>query len=330
MLKQEAVLFKLFYILQNEKVYKSVLKTFKQMKKTIIYLITAILLISSAYAACYDSDDGPKNLNTPARYLGIDGFVTKGNTTYYDSCVTRNNGVEINSSNWVREYYCDNDEVKYRDYFCPTYYYVECLTVHKAAACDDYSGPSDYNETSVNASSTNNTTNTTNSSNNSSGSSESNNSSNATITPDTCGNDKVDLGEDCDPPGKNCYTSAFQEGICDFSCLCDSSMTRDMFNRLNQTINEDKEEQDEDNSSVIAFSMNNSEESDVNSGANAFSENKTPEITGAFVADPIDDLIKEAKKPPENFEDSWGIKFTSAVTSVVMLGWNLLISLIGG
>lgn len=300
------------------------------MKKIILLYIISILLASFAYADCFDSDDGPKNLNTPARYLGIDGFVTKENTTYYDSCVTRNNGIEVNSSNWVREYYCDNDEVKFRDYFCPTYYYVECLTVHKAAACDDYSGPSDYNETSINASSTNNTSSTTNSSNNTNSSSNSNNSSNTAIIPDTCGNQKVDLREDCDPPGKTCYTSAFQEGICDFSCLCDSSMTRDMFDRLNQTINQDAEEQDEDNSSVIAFSINDTKENTADSSVKVFSENKTPEITGSFVADPINDLIKEAKEPPENFEDSWGIKITSAITSVVMVGWNLLMGLIGG
>jgi hypothetical protein len=288
------------------------------MKKILLYSMMAILLLSLAHADCYDSDDGPKNLDTPARYLGIDGFVTEGNNTYYDVCVTRNNGVEINSSNWVREYYCDNNQMESRDYFCPTYYYTECLTVHKAAACDDYRGPSDYNETSANTTSTTNTTNTTTTT------TQTNTASNTT-TSINCGDKKVELGEKCDPPGKNCYTDAFQEGICDFSCSCDSSMTRDMFNRLNQTLTEEKEEETND-SSIITFTVNDTKDDTTK----IISKNSTPQITGALVLDPIDDLIKKAKEPPKDFSDSFGIKITSAVTTAVMSIWNLIMNLIGG
>jgi len=287
------------------------------MKKIILYITLAILIASFAHADCYDSDDGPKNLNTPARYLGIDGFVTEGNNTYYDSCVTRNGGVETNDSNWIREYYCDNGRMDYEDYFCPNYYYVECLTVHKAAACDDYSGPADYNETTQTNTTNTTTTNTTNTT--------SNTSFTNTSTSVNCGDKKVELGEDCDPPGKNCYTKSFNEGICDFSCTCDSSMTRDMFNRLNQTLNEEKEAEDD---AVITFTVNKTEENKTE--VVTIKENKTTELTGAITADPINDLIKDAKEPPQDFSDSFGIKITSAITSVVMSIWNLIMGLIGG
>ena len=285
------------------------------MKKIILFYIVAILLASFAYADCYDSDDGPKNLNTPARYLGSDGFVTEGNNTYYDSCITRKGGVEINDSNWIREYYCDNGRMDYEDYFCPDHHYVECLTFNKAAACDDYRGPADYNETTTQT----NTTNTTNTTANTTSSTQPTNT-----TPVNCGDKKVELGEDCDPPGKNCYTPAFQEGICDFSCTCDSSMTRDMFNRLNQTLNEEKAEDD----AVITFTVNETKENKTE--VVTIKENKTSEITAAVTADPINDLIKDAKEPPQDFSDSFGIKITSAITSVVMSVWNLIMGLIGG
>ena len=300
----------------HQKIYKLVLKTFKQMKKISLYFVLAVILVSSVYASCYDSDDGPKNLDQPARYIGADGFVTKGNTTYYDSCINRQGGNEVNDSNWIREYFCDeNGDVDYVDYFCPSYNYVECLTFHKAAACDDYSGPADYNETNTSITTTN-TTNTT---------------SNNTVTnttaaiPLNCGDGKVNLDEDCDPPGKACYTKSFLSGICNFNCVCDSSLTLDLFKKLNNTLNQEEFIETPEIASVTFETEDEIEDLFV-----AESNNSVPEITGSAVVDPIDVLIKQAKEPPENFEDSFGIKITSAITSGVMVVWNLVMTLIGG
>ncbi|MBW3001901.1 hypothetical protein KY338_01930 [Candidatus Woesearchaeota archaeon] len=286
-------------------------------KQVLIYTIITILLAVFASAACYDSDDGPQNLDTPARYLGMDGFVTVGNTTYYDSCVNRQGGNEVNDSNWIREYYCDdNGDVAYEDYFCPSYYYVECLTFHKAAACDDYSGPSDYNET--NASSSANTTNATNTT--------ANNQTNTTTTPVNCGDNKVEFGEECDPPGKNCYTKAATKGVCDFNCACDPALTPELFKSLNRTLNQEK---DTEVTSSVNFEIENITQETVVEEVKEV-KNTTPAITGGITIDPINDLIKEAKQPGEDFSDSFGIKITSAITKAVMGVWNILMNLIGG
>jgi hypothetical protein len=291
------------------------------MKKLALYTVLALLLVCSAYAACYDSDDGPKNLNTPARYLGIDGFVTEGNTTYYDVCVSRKGGSELEDSLWIREYYCDsNGNVDYEDYFCPSHYYVECLTFNKAAACDDYSGPDDYNETSA-------TTNTTNNTNTTAVNNQTN-ASNVTAISLNCGDGKVNNGEDCDPPGKTCYTKSFLDGVCDFNCLCDASLTPELFKRLNQSLHE--EEDDEDTgTATVSFAVNQTKEEAKD--ASESTKNTSAGITGAAVAaDPIDSLLKEARAPSEDFSDSIGIKITSAITDFVMGFWNILMNMIGG
>ncbi|MBD3304071.1 hypothetical protein GF343_02920 [Candidatus Woesearchaeota archaeon] len=290
------------------------------MKKTMLYSVLFILLSLSVSAACYDSDDGPENLATPARYLGIDGFVTQGNTTYYDSCISRKGGTEMDDSLWIREYYCDNNsDVAFEDYFCPGHYYVECLTVHKAAACDDYSGPADYNETSaVNTTNTTNTTAPVNSSNTTS------NQSSTTIKPVNCGDYKVEFGEECDPPGNDCYTKALTKGVCDFNCICDPSLTPELFKSLNRSVNQ--EDSSNEITASATFEANDSDSEPVVKEA----KNTSSGITGGITIDPVADLIKEAKKPSEDFSDSIGIKITSAITSAVMSIWNILMSAIGG
>lgn len=294
------------------------------MKKLVLYSVLALLLVCTAYADCYDSDDGPKNLDTPARYLGIDGFVTEGNTTYYDSCLTRKGGIVQDDGNWIREYYCNSSgSMAYKDYFCPSYYYVECLKINKAAACDAYSGPSDYNETSTTA----NTTNITNSTSttNTTASNNQTNSSNVAAAPLNCGDGKVNNGEDCDPPGKKCYTKSFLEGVCDFNCLCDPSLTPSLFKRLNSSLNEEEEN---DTAAVVTFEVNQTEKKTEEKSEST--KNASSAITGSAVADPIDNLLKEARAPSEDFSDSIGIKITSAITDVVMVFWNILMSIIGG
>ena len=290
------------------------------MKKTISCAILFVLFAAFASAACYDSDDGPKNLATPARYLGIDGFVTEGNTTYYDTCVSRKGGSELDNGLWLREYYCGNNgDVDYEDYFCPSYYYVECLKVHKAAACDDYSGPSDYNETTVT-----NTTNTTNTSTNSANNQAS--TSNASAVSVNCGDGKVNHGEDCDPPGKECYTKRFLQGVCDFSCICDSSLTPNLFKRLNASMHKE-EDQANAITATVTFEVNESKE--VKQEAEVSKNDTSSMITGA-ASDPLSNLIKDARKPSEDFSDSIGIKITSAITNVVMSFWAVLMNVIGG
>ncbi len=281
-------------------------------KQLLIYAILAVLLTFSVNAACYDSDDGPKNLDTPARYIGIDGFVTEGNNaTYYDACVSREGGSEIDDGLWIREYYCDNNgNMDYEDYFCPSHYYVECLKVHKAAACDSYSGPADYNETTTTQTNTTNTTNATNTTTN---------QTNTTTIPINCGDKKVEFGEECDPPGKECYTKALTKGVCDFNCGCDPAMTPELFRNLNKSLNKKEEE----NTTTASVNFNVTETKTVK-------ENKTPAITGGIIINPIDDLIKEAKQPSENFGDSVGIKITSAITKAVMRVWNIIMNVIGG
>lgn len=292
--------------------------------------LLAVLLAFSVSAACYDSDDGPKNLATPARYLGSDGFVTEGNTTYYDTCVSRAGGSEIDDGLWIREYYCDNSgRVAFEDFFCPSHYYVECLTVHKAAACDDYSGPADYNETSaVNTTATANTTNTTSQGNITNTTSGQSNAS----RPVNCGDKKVEFGEECDPPGKDCYTKAMTKGICDFSCECDASLTPALFKKLNQSMNQEEQASSEI-TAAVTFDIQNTTEEGTGAVQEVKAERKnrtTAGITGGAVTDPLDDLLDEARSPAPDFDDSVGIKITRAITGVVMSVWNVFSSLLGG
>lgn len=291
------------------------------MKKLPLYAIMALLLVYSAHASCYDSDAGPKNLAEPARYIGIDGYVTEGNTTYYDSCISRKGGTEIEKGLWIREYYCDsNNHVDYEDYFCPGHYYVECLKAHKAAACDDYSGPSDYNETTATAA-----TNNTNTSTTAAASNNQSNTSNVSAASANCGDKKINHGEECDPPGKECYTKSFLQGVCDFNCMCDSSLTPDLFKRLNASLNK-KENDANAVTAAVTFSVNDTKAAEENTGV---SNKEAAAITGSAV-DPLSSLIKEARKPSEDFSDSIGIRITSAITSVVMSIWYVLMNAIGG
>lgn len=291
-------------------------------KQLLVYILLAGMIAVSANATCYDSDGGPKNIAEPARYIGIDGFVSDGNQTYYDTCISRKGGSEVDDSLWIREYYCDsNGNVAYEDYFCPSHYYVECLKIHKAAACDDYSGPSDYNETSLSQANTT-SANTTNSA------TAANNQVNATAVSVNCGNQKVDLGEECDPPGKACYTKAFTSGVCDFNCFCDPALTHDLFQKLNRTINSNNEKSENSSASITFEASSAAEKQDADIFASE--KDSSPAITGAAAIDPVTDLIKEVKKPSENFSNTWGIKITSAITRAVMSIWDILMNAIGG
>jgi len=164
------------------------------MKKLLMVAIF-LLLASVAYAQvqCTDTDGGGKDSKDAA--LKTMGTAKVGVTPKVDVCLTSEEGVSVNESDYLKEYYCGTDnQVKFEVYDCTREGYSGC----RNGACYGASSGS-----------------------------TSNTSSGSTSTPvSSCGNKLLEKnkGEQCDPPGSICFgkTSA-QYGQCLNDCTCQIS-----------------------------------------------------------------------------------------------------------
>jgi len=151
-----------------------------------------------------------------------------------------------------------------------------------------------------------------------------------------CGNNATEMGEDCDPPGKKCYTPDFLEGKCTQDCMCMEYSGPACHNGFLET-----GEDCEMNSDCPAFHYCNNnckciakvadynvsesyKEVEENSSEEKSPENKSFEE----IKEETDKKIKkkyyyenytvnESFFEKEDFEGSAGIKITAAITNAV-------------
>ena len=159
------------------------------MKKAIVwivFLVCLILVSGFAYAEslCTDSDDGQNYAHKGATKYGI--------TSEEDRCVLGPKAdVRTETSLYLKEYFCADDTRKSDIVDCSREGYERC---YQGACMGGKKGAT------------------------------ANNGTNVTLPPNLpkCGDDKVNsLTEQCDPPGKICYTETFDIGICSATCQCD-------------------------------------------------------------------------------------------------------------
>jgi len=137
---------------------------------------------------CSDTDGG----GVSAKDAGIKTFgqVKYGIIALDDTCLTSAKGVMTNESIWLKEYYCENDQRVSKVYDCTRYGYQKCAS----GACVGGTGTN--------------------------GSTGTGNQTTGTTTTSLCGNKKLDKSEECDPPGKICFSADKRYGICNPDCTC--------------------------------------------------------------------------------------------------------------
>lgn len=162
-----------------------------------------------------------------------------------------------------------------------------------------------------------------------------------------CGNSAVETGEDCDPPGKKCYTKDFLEGKCTKDCTC----TEYTGPACGNTFIETGEDCETDNdcpsfhycnnncrciAKVIAASnitaktaeeeAKTSAEEDEKKSFEELQKEAKEEIEKKYIYE--DFVVNESFFEMENFSESLGIKITGAVTkateSVFSSIWSLI------
>jgi hypothetical protein len=156
-------------------------------------IIVALVVLSTAVLAaneslCSDTDNGGTHRTDDA--LKNKGEVKYGITTQVDVCLTSKEGVSVNASKWLKEYFCRQDKRESEVYDCISLGFSGCVDGECVGATSS-------------ASSATNTTQTT--------------------VASSCGDKRVEKskGEECDPPNSVCFgTSTAEYGSCQADCTC--------------------------------------------------------------------------------------------------------------
>ncbi len=86
--------------------------------------------------ACYDSDGGPDEGDSPSIYIATPGFIEENGVRMNDSCVASLNGGETTSGEYIRERSCNSSgHTESHDYKCADYAYASCQTENSMASC---------------------------------------------------------------------------------------------------------------------------------------------------------------------------------------------------
>jgi len=166
------------------------------MKKSlmILFLLVFAASVSAVSLVPCSDEDGPKDLNDPVSAIGHGGGASNKTHIVQDICVHTEGGIQVNFSDWAREWYCDGDVLTYKDFNCIEWGFKECYTQNKEGFCRGYSQtPDPFTNASFNI---------------------------EPVFNATCGNAKIEPPENCDPPGGFCYNEWGSEGACGFDCMC--------------------------------------------------------------------------------------------------------------
>ncbi len=167
-----------------------------------LFIILILPLMAFAELTCEDSDSGPEDVTKPLPFITKAGTVKTLNDTKGDFCIEKEGSNELEQESlWVREYYCYAGKAKNHDYQCFAYGYTKCKMTEGIGKCveglnslDDSADNAKADEPKENASEKSSTRN--------------------------CGDDKVQQGEDCEPPEKLCVTKNDEPGVCSAFCIC--------------------------------------------------------------------------------------------------------------
>ncbi|MBW3018563.1 hypothetical protein KY329_00050 [Candidatus Woesearchaeota archaeon] len=159
--------------------------------KWMAIFVVFLMICSTVMAAekiCSDSDGGPEKPNKPDDHtLTTKGVVKQVVSEYEDTCLSFEDGYSTKEGTWLKEYYCDGDDLRETQYDCTNYGFSGC----KNGECV--------------------------------GGSTSNTSGGSTpiVQDDLCGNKIKDAGEECDPPHSVCFGEDISEyGQCTTDCKC--------------------------------------------------------------------------------------------------------------
>lgn len=156
----------------------------------------------------------------------------------------------------------------------------------------------------------------------------------------TCGNNAVEMGEDCDPPGKDCYTKSFLEGKCTKDCACKEYFGPSCGN----SFVEDNEDCESDANcpmfyycnancrciAKVAPEQNKTVETEEKSPENLITSSEPTIDTSDKKNNTVykEFIINESYFEAEKFNESIGIKITGAITKVTKSLFGSLFDLI--
>lgn len=269
--------------------------------KKLLMVIFVLALASVAFAAqtCVDTDGGGKNGEESA--LKTQGEAKVGITPKSDVCLTSEEGVSINESNYLKEYYCGSDNQVYSKVWkCSSEGFSGC----RNGAC--------YGSTSG-------------SSNTSSSSSSSSSSANK------CGNKILEktAGEQCDPPDSICFgKTKAQYGICSKSCQCLISASAEPVQAVcgDGELDSAKEdcEKDADCGSGFVCSSCKCVKQLTEAEIEAMKKGETPVVEKETETQTVETSGKGViDTAPKNFSDDGALKATSSVSNFfkAIFGW---------
>ncbi len=153
------------------------------------FLLLLAVFVFAQGPECSDTDGG-KDENALSRR----GDVRYGITTQTDVCLTSREGVSVNKSNWLKEYFCEGNPLQRqsRVFDCTREGFIGC----ENGACISIGGSGGANVTVV---------------------------PKPVVPVNACGNERLekDKGEECDPPGAICFgKTSKQYGQCESNCKC--------------------------------------------------------------------------------------------------------------
>ncbi|MBI4017095.1 MAG: hypothetical protein HY363_05380 [Candidatus Aenigmarchaeota archaeon] len=149
-------------------------------KSSKIAIVSFIILTSTVFAICTDSDGGPTDVEKPKEYLAKPGTATVATSSSHDYCITKIDGAKTENSAYIREFYCSGGKAQSRDYKCADYSSGSCATAAGSSYCTEKP-----DETTQNL----------------------------------CGDKKIKKPEECDPPESICVQDGWP-GLCTTSCTC--------------------------------------------------------------------------------------------------------------
>lgn len=164
------------------------------MKTIVFLLLLAVLSVGVVADMCSDTEDGPDRPSSPDdETLSTKGTVRYGLQDKEDVCIiSESSEVSTASSSYLKEYYCDDDDLEYEIYDCTDFGFTGC----EFGECVGKDVPS----------------------------SNSSNASNTTSSVDpgpVCGDHMTEGDEECDPPHSICFGADMSEyGQCTDDCKC--------------------------------------------------------------------------------------------------------------